>query len=369
MPTETTTPRTTHADLRVKSKHAELLNRLSQMQDATCYAIAKPELAKAEAVIFQQEQDLTAAQAQGAEMRAVIQEAANDCYWCHGKGGRTYDSDPQGGMHDCRSCEPFREALSSTTLGAGWKSPEEVRELEEKLAVLQRAGLTHENAAICLTALDKSGMGRDGLKYGNTLTGMVLNACDQNAELTREVERLKKTISDVETSIKGATPEADGLNIPIVLPQRTYNLSSQLYSAINAKDEVEAELTRSILTNTELCNQQRKVGVERDATLQQCEAMRGLILDLETDDTGACRFCSRPCNDHHPKCKIHLVLSALPPTPAPSVPREVAQKMAGEVVYCDPCKKAWRFFNAGPFVCPECGQNCDGVIPTGFQPG
>lgn len=44
-------------------------------------------------------------------VRSELQEFVDICSDCGGKGGHTYTSDPQGGVHDCHRCTPVRDVL------------------------------------------------------------------------------------------------------------------------------------------------------------------------------------------------------------------------------------------------------------------
>lgn len=81
-----------------------------------------------------------------------------------------------------RICRPCESVLSLR---------EQVRKLTEERGVAESRGpMTQENCAACIRSLDSAGMGKPGAPYGNTLTGMVAEACSELTSARQQIEEL-----------------------------------------------------------------------------------------------------------------------------------------------------------------------------------
>ncbi len=260
---------------------------------------------------------LREAEGKVAEMRAALDESLPALRMLENQFASSLSCDSRSHDED----RPWRKRINrlisltedSTTLGIGWRSPEEWASLLKNEHDLSDAYIRLRsilNAFDTPEAPTAEHVWEHTERKASELTA-------KNAELSREVERLKGEVVKLHTA------------------------------------RFDAE-------------------VERDSTINQCEAMRGAAKELFAE-----LYAHVPADDvENPPvmeaiAKLQTAISSThlaPTVPLEAEPLRIHGKMPGRVVDCEPCKKAWRFFNTGPFVCPECGQNCDGVIPSGFQP-
>jgi hypothetical protein len=107
----------------------------------------------------------------------------------------------------------------------GWKSPEEVKEIEEARDAYAEAFTTQTKLHAHFSRLYSAAQAKlsELEREVERLSKLVKDVGSRNATLERENANMLKTIADVETGIRGAVPEVDGLNVPIPIARRTYN--------------------------------------------------------------------------------------------------------------------------------------------------
>jgi hypothetical protein len=165
-----------------------------------------------------------------AEMRGALTEALPALRMLENQFASSLSSDSRSHDED----RPWRKRINllihlaenSTTLGEGWMSPVEVKEITadlqqqidnhkaQNLRYVKHVGGENEQLKAKLSELERE---------VERLSKLVKDVGSRNATLERENANMLKTIADVETGIRGVVPEVDGLNVPIPIARRTYN--------------------------------------------------------------------------------------------------------------------------------------------------